>query len=98
MNFFGGVVDDGAVRVTGLGDATLPTSVALPGDGAEVMVGLRPNHLTIVPDGDSHAVDLTESLGGVSYVYLNAPQRRPADRRGARGPAGSQRIAGRGQL
>jgi lactose/L-arabinose transport system ATP-binding protein len=72
MNFFDGVVESGAVRVAGLGDVTMPTKVALPAEGAKVVVGLRPNHLTVVPDADSHAVDLTESLGGVSYVYLNA--------------------------
>jgi lactose/L-arabinose transport system ATP-binding protein len=72
MNFFGGVVENRAIKVPGLGDQVVSTDVALPGDGAKVTVGLRPNHLIIDPDGDSHAVDLTESLGGVSYVYLNA--------------------------
>ncbi len=73
MNFFSGQVKGGGVTVPGLGGAGVVTSVALPGEGGDVTVGLRPNHLVIDPEGDSHAVELTESLGGVSYVYLNAP-------------------------
>jgi len=72
MNFFAGTVEGGGVRVAGLGDAMVETSVGLPGAGQAVEVGLRPNHLVIDPEGDTHAVDLTESLGGVSFVYLNA--------------------------
>ncbi len=72
MNFFGGVVEGGGVRVPGLGDVLVPTSVMLPAEGTAISVGLRPNHLVLDPEGDSHAVDLAESLGDVSYVYLNA--------------------------
>ena len=72
MNFFDGVVEGGGVRVPGLGDAVVTTSVTLPSAGVKVTVGLRPNHIVIDPAGSSHGVDLTESLGGVSYVYLNA--------------------------
>ena len=36
-------------------------------------MGLRPEHVTIDPAGDSHIVDLTEALGGVSYLHLEAP-------------------------
>ena len=72
MNFFAGTVEAGGVRVPGLGDALVAASVALPGEGAAVTVGLRPNHITVDPQADSHAVELTESLGGVSYVYLSA--------------------------
>ena len=35
-------------------------------------VGLRPQHLKIGA-GASHRVELTEALGGVSYVHLTAP-------------------------
>jgi len=73
MNFFGGVVSNGGIVVPGLGDVVIVPPVTLPADGSLVTVGLRPNHITLDPGGDSHGVDLTESLGGVSYVYLNAP-------------------------
>lgn len=71
MNFFDGIVAGGAVSVAGL-SMTVATSVALPSEGTPVSVGIRPNHITIDETGNSHSVDLTESLGGVSYVYLTA--------------------------
>ena len=70
MNFVAGVADAGSVTAKGLG--SVPTSVGLPAKGAEVTVGLRPQHLKIGP-GDTHRVELTEALGGVSYVHLTAP-------------------------
>ncbi len=72
MNFFEGTVEAGGVRVPGLGDQVVATKVKLPGAGSKVILGLRPNHILIDPDAATHHVDLTESLGGVSYVYLNA--------------------------
>ena len=72
MNFFEGVVESGAAMAPGLGGVPVPVPAGAAA-GARVEVGLRPNHATIDPDGDSHAVELTESLGGVSYVHLNAP-------------------------
>ncbi|MES2914073.1 MAG: sn-glycerol-3-phosphate ABC transporter ATP-binding protein UgpC [Pseudomonadota bacterium] len=70
MNFVAGVAEAGAVAAKGLGSVT--TGVGLPAKGAEVTVGLRPQHLKIGP-GDTHRVELTEALGGVSYVHLTAP-------------------------
>jgi lactose/L-arabinose transport system ATP-binding protein len=70
MNFVSGVADSGSVVAKGLG--TVATSVGLPAKGAEVTVGLRPQHLKI-GTGDTHRVELTEALGGVSYVHLTAP-------------------------
>ncbi|NHB76273.1 ABC transporter ATP-binding protein [Rhodobacter calidifons] len=70
MNFVAGVAEAGSVATRGLGQVA--TSVALPAKGAEVTVGLRPQHLKIGP-GDTHRVELTEALGGVSYVHLSAP-------------------------
>jgi lactose/L-arabinose transport system ATP-binding protein len=72
MNFFEGTVEAGGVRVPGLGDQLVEAAVRLPAAGTPVTVGLRPNHLKVAEDGDSHRVDLTESLGGVTYVYLLA--------------------------
>jgi lactose/L-arabinose transport system ATP-binding protein len=71
MNFVAGLAEAGAVAAKGLG-GPVATSVALPAKGAEVTVGLRPQHLKIGP-GDTHRVELTEALGGVSYVHLTAP-------------------------
>ncbi|MFP5478764.1 MAG: ABC transporter ATP-binding protein [Alphaproteobacteria bacterium] len=71
MNFVSGVAEAGAVAAKGLA-GSVATAVGLPAKGSEVTVGLRPQHLKIGP-GDTHRVDLTEALGGVSYVHLTAP-------------------------
>ncbi len=69
MNFLNGVVEGGTVTCPGLGESfSAPASAT---DGQRVLVGARPEHLEIKP-GDSHDVELTESLGGVSYAYITA--------------------------
>ncbi len=70
MNFVAGVAETGFVAAMGLGPVA--TTIGLPAKGSEVTVGLRPQHLKIGP-GDTHRVELTEALGGVSYVHLTAP-------------------------
>ncbi len=69
MNFLGGTAESGGVAVPGL-KQTLQTGVALPQAGEAVTVGLRPEHVEIDLGGDTHQVELTEALGGVSYAYL----------------------------
>jgi lactose/L-arabinose transport system ATP-binding protein len=73
MNFVGAVTENGAVSAPGLGPASVPTSVALPGSGAKVSLGLRPQHLALNTSGNTHRVEMTEALGGVSYIHLTAP-------------------------
>ena len=70
MNFVAGVAGSGSVTAEGLG-GSVKISVGLPASGAEVTVGLRPQHLKIT-EGATHRVELTEALGGVSYVHLTA--------------------------
>ncbi len=73
MNFVAGVVDGaGSVTAAGLGQP-VATGAALPAKGSAVSVGLRPQHLRIDAAGSTHRVELTEALGGVSYVHLTAP-------------------------
>ncbi len=70
MNFLEGTVENGAVTVPALGGRSVAASVALPANGAKVLVGLRPQHL-VVAEGDSPIrLELRERLGGVSYDYL----------------------------
>jgi lactose/L-arabinose transport system ATP-binding protein len=71
MNFVAGVAEAGAVAAKGLA-GSVPTGVGLPAAGVEVTVGLRPQHVRIGA-GSTHRVDLTEALGGVSYLHLTAP-------------------------
>jgi lactose/L-arabinose transport system ATP-binding protein len=71
MNFVAGVVEKaGLVRAEGL-MGSVATDAALPGAGASVVVGLRPQHLKVT-QGESHRVEMTEALGGVTYIHLTA--------------------------
>ena len=71
MNFVAGTVEGhGRVAAAGLA-GTVETGVTLPGTGAKVEVGLRPQHL-LVRDGATHRVEMTEALGGVSYIHVTA--------------------------
>jgi len=71
MNFLAGTVNGGgAIDVPALKTSvTLP--VQMPASGTKVQLGIRPEHLEIV-QGDTHSVELTEALGGVSYDYVRS--------------------------
>ncbi len=71
MNFFDGVNAGGTVTVPALGGATMRAPASLTSDGP-VTVGVRPNKVTL-SEGNTHEVDLSERLGGISYHYVNAP-------------------------
>ena len=72
MNFLNGTVEKaGTVAVAGL-SGSVDTGAALPGAGAKVVVGLRPQHLHLT-EGATHRVEMTEALGGISFVHLTAP-------------------------
>ena len=72
MNFLAGRVVAGGVEVPGLAQV-VPKPLAAAMTGQAVTVGLRPEHLSIDPAGAGLRVELTESLGGVSFAYLQAP-------------------------
>ncbi|MDP4061050.1 sn-glycerol-3-phosphate import ATP-binding protein UgpC [Rhodobacteraceae bacterium LE17] len=69
MNFLSAVVKNGLVNVPGL-ETSVDLPVTLPAEGTAVEIGLRPEHLTLDPSGTTHRIEMTESLGGVSYAYL----------------------------
>lgn len=72
MNFVDGTIAGDKVNVPALAqDLSLP--VNLPSNGRKVELGLRPEHIEMDPNGDTHTVELTEALGGVSFAYLTAP-------------------------
>lgn len=70
MNFLSGQAKDGQVTIPALAHA-LESPVAFAAPRA-VEIGLRPEHLEIVADGDTHVVEMTEALGGVSFAYLSS--------------------------
>ena len=61
---------EGGIRVVALGRETIPVTMpaAIP---RTVVAGFRPQALRIV-SGDSHTVEMTEALGGVSFIHLSA--------------------------
>ncbi|WP_299748182.1 sn-glycerol-3-phosphate ABC transporter ATP-binding protein UgpC [uncultured Tateyamaria sp.] len=73
MNFVKGVVEDGGVRVPGLADRVIPTSVSLPATGSEVTVGVRPQDMALDQGTSPIKLDIRERLGGVAYDYLTTP-------------------------
>jgi len=71
MNFMSGTVGDNAVTIAAL-KTDIASKITTAYKGKSVHAGVRPEHLTIDPAGDTLRVDLVESLGGVSYAYLVA--------------------------
>ncbi|WP_420004567.1 ABC transporter ATP-binding protein [Arenibacterium sp. LLYu02] len=69
MNFVEGVVQGGKVTVAAFGGRAISTSVALPAEGAKVIVGLRPQSV-VVSAGGAVTLDLRERLGAVAYDHL----------------------------
>ena len=69
MNFLEGVANNGNVSVPGM-KASFDGVIAPAYSGKKVTVGMRAEHLMTDPNGDTHTVEMTESLGGVSFVYL----------------------------
>ncbi|WP_299611526.1 ABC transporter ATP-binding protein [uncultured Tateyamaria sp.] len=73
MNFVKGVVEGAGVRVPGLADRVIPTSVALPAAGTAVTVGVRPQDMALAEGASPIKLDIRERLGGVAYDYLTTP-------------------------
>lgn len=73
MNFLEGSVSEGGVKIDALGNKVYKTSSTLPEEGSPLIIGLRPQDLSI-EQGDSNVVtELSEKLGGVTYDYLQTP-------------------------
>tara|TARA_B110000503_G_scaffold47321_1_gene77093 strand:- start:5941 stop:7002 length:1062 start_codon:yes stop_codon:yes gene_type:complete len=71
MNFFNAMVKNGTLNVPGLNNMTVPSAAALPADGTELVVGIRPQHFVKSEQSNPFKVDIIEHLGGVSYVHLH---------------------------
>ena len=71
MNFLSGTIKGGGVDVPALGQR-IERKLSSAYEGTKVLVGLRPEHLTLDPGGATHKIDMTENLGGVSYAYLTS--------------------------
>ena len=69
MNFLKGTVSGGGIDVPALG-RKVETTASLPAEGTEVIVGIRPEHIEVQQGGETLSADLSEALGGVSYLHL----------------------------
>ncbi len=72
MNFVSGQPSGDGVMAPGLSSGPLSVSANLSSAGSNLMIGLRPQDITLDEAGSTHRVDLTEHLGGVAYAYLTA--------------------------
>ncbi|WP_300034895.1 sn-glycerol-3-phosphate ABC transporter ATP-binding protein UgpC [uncultured Roseobacter sp.] len=72
MNFLRGTVAEGGVEVPGLG-RTVAVEANLPAPGTPVTLGVRPEHLEVQIGQGALKAELSEALGGVSYLHLDTP-------------------------
>lgn len=72
MNFLSGTVTEGGVEVPGLG-RTVAVAASLPAVGTAVTLGIRPEHLEVQMGQGALKAELSEALGGVSYLHLDTP-------------------------
>lgn len=71
MNFVGAtVLASGSANAPGLNGET-PVAMRLADVGKPLTLGLRPQHLRLT-EGNTHRVEMTEALGGVSYLHVSA--------------------------
>lgn len=71
MNFLNARSENGQITIPALDDITLPAPDFVP-DGS-VILGVRPQALTITAAQSRISVDIRERLGGVAYDYLTTP-------------------------
>ncbi|MEP2641430.1 sn-glycerol-3-phosphate ABC transporter ATP-binding protein UgpC [Roseobacter sp.] len=72
MNFLAGTVVEAGVEVPGLG-RTVAVQANLPAVGTAVTLGVRPEHLEVQVGQGALKAELSEALGGVSYLHLDTP-------------------------
>ena len=69
MNFLKGTVSQGAVAVPAL-SRSVEVTAKLPSEGTAVILGIRPEHIEVHQDKSGLSAELSEALGGVSYLHL----------------------------
>ncbi len=71
MNLLPAMRAEGGITVPALGPD--PVAARVPGHApADMMAGWRPQDIAIT-EGTTHTVEMTEALGGVSYIHCAAP-------------------------
>ncbi|MEM1352863.1 MAG: ATP-binding cassette domain-containing protein, partial [Pseudomonadota bacterium] len=72
MNFLDGQVQADGVEIPALA-RTVSVDAALPELGTAVSLGIRPEFISVQHAGGALRAELSEALGGVSYLHLDAP-------------------------
>jgi lactose/L-arabinose transport system ATP-binding protein len=72
INFVRGVISDSKLSIPSLKSIKLEISKSIASSHSELLIGLRPQHLSLIENGDLE-VEFTEALGDISYVYLKTP-------------------------
>ncbi len=72
INFVRGVISDSKLSIPCLKSIKLEISKSIASSHSELLIGLRPQHLSLIENGDLE-VEFTEALGDISYVYLKTP-------------------------
>lgn len=70
MNFLNGTVKGGKIDVPALG-RDVEAEVSLPADGTDVIMGVRPEHIEVSMGQGQLKAELSEALGGVSFLHLD---------------------------
>lgn len=70
MNFLNGTVREGKINVPALG-RDVDAEVNLPAEGTDVIMGVRPEHIDVSMGQGQLKAELSEALGGVSYLHLD---------------------------
>ena len=73
MNFLKGRVENNKIFLSAISSNPIEPDVALPSNLREILVGIRPQNLSIDEAGNGLFVNVHERLGGVNYSYLMAP-------------------------
>ena len=71
MNLLPGTVRRGAVEIEGEVRLPLPTGLAVA-DGREITYGIRPEHLSVGPEGIAGSVAVVEPTGSETHVVLRS--------------------------
>jgi lactose/L-arabinose transport system ATP-binding protein len=69
MNFLDGSLSDGQVHCADLGAEPIATPISGTGPAT---IGIRPRDLALSDGGDTHRVEFSERLGGLTYVHLSS--------------------------
>jgi lactose/L-arabinose transport system ATP-binding protein len=69
INFVRGDINGSKLSIPSLKNIKLEIDQSIASSHSELLIGLRPQHLSLVESGDLE-VEFTEALGDISYVYL----------------------------